>query len=574
MRMIVLLLGLLPLFANPLQAKRVALVIGNAVYDKTKPLRQQPNLHNTREDADLVSTTFKNLGFDVILLKDATKPSIKKGMADLKTRGKGADIGLVYFSGHGMEVNGANYVCPVGAPQLSRRSDPEVYHVSLSSILQSMESSGIQAKMVVLDCCRNDPFKPVPKSITPGAADKSGGLAVLDRIPHSTLVMYAAGPGQFATSGPGKNSPFTEIFCSVVKDPKISCFEAFFQVSDHVKKKTNARQQPWVKFDGAADAFRKFTFHGTSPAASDSNTGVVSSGQQDTSAMSEEIARIEKEREDALANGSTAVSLADARLKKENEALSVFLRGWLANQESNSGFAWVSDFAANPKYTYWKKPGGAPSSFLYQDRRELIERYPERTYTIIGKATGEFFDNFQRAVVVVSYHYDYRGKKKASGNSFNTLGLKKVGNQWKITSYDETVRRNARLPSTQAQVSAINQASADAFAAQWILNNKSNNPSDWVSDFATSVRYGYKKNGNANHAYLRQDRKELIDKFPRRSYKLLSFKVLTTSPNVATANLVYSYDYGRVKGKSALKLGLAVINGRIKITSFDEKVYK
>lgn len=559
---------------HPLAAKRIALVIGNAQYDSTKPLTQQPNLRNTRDDADHVAATFKKLGFEVVVLKDAGKADTVRALNELKIKGAGASIGLVYFSGHGMEVNGANYVCPVGA-RLASRQDPETYHVSLTSILTAMEAARIEAKMVVLDCCRNDPFKPASKSIEVGkAVDKSGGLGVLDRIPHSTLVMYAAGPGQTATSGTGKYSPFTEIFCSVIKDPKISCFEAFFQVSDHVKRKTGSRQQPWVKFDGAADAFRKFTFHGTSPVATDANTGVVSSGNQDAAAMSEEIARIERERQDALASGSTAVAPAADRLKKENDALSVFLRGWVANQESNSAPAWVSDFATNPKYTYWKKPGGAPINFVLQDRRELIERYPARTYTVLGNATGEFFDNYQRAVIVISYHYQYDGVKKATGNSFNTLGLKKVGNQWKITSYDETVRKNALLPSNGITATTINQNSAEVFEKQWLRNNASNKASDWVSDFADSVKYGYKKNGNANHAYLLKDRRELIAKFPNRAYDIVSLKISTQDPYTATANLVYSYDYGRVKGKSSLKLGLSVISGRIKITSFDETVSK
>lgn len=571
-------LALLSVFVGgvtSLHAKRIALVIGNAVYDPTKPLRAKPNLHNTREDADLISTTFKELGFDVILLKDATKPSIQNGLLQLKQRGQGASIGLVYFSGHGMEVSGENYVCPIGA-RLASRTDPDTYHVSLRSILTTMESSGIIAKMVVLDCCRNDPFKPASKSIevTPSPSTRSGGLAVLDRIPQSTLVMYAAGPGQYATSGGGKNSPFTEIFCSVVKDPKISCFEAFFRVSDHVKKQTGATQQPWVKFDGAADAFRKYTFHGTSPADNDTNTGVVSSGNQDSSAMSEEIARIEKERQDALANGATAVNAADTRLKKANDELSVFLRGWMANQASNSSFAWVSDFALNPKYCYWNQPGGAPASFLNKDRQELIERYPNRTYSVLGDATGEFFDNFQRAVIVISYHYEYQGQKNASGNSFNTLGLSKINNQWKITSYDETVRKNERIPTTSLNLSPLIQLMAQNFTAGWLKNNQSNNANDWVSDFAPSVDYCYKKDGPASHNDLLTGRQELIRKFPTRSYSILDFKLISPNDPETGALLVYTYNYGRVKGKSSLSLTLKREDGKFKITRFDEKVSK
>ena len=234
-------LGFLLIVSSPaLEAKRIALVIGNASYDPSKPLDQKPNLHNTRADADLVASTFKKLGFEVVLLKDANKATIELGLTKMRGLGSGADIGLVYFSGHGMEVNGSNYLCPVGA-RLATRQDPDTYHVNLNSILQSMESAQIKAKMIVLDCCRNDPFKPQAKSIVlKESASKANGLGVLDRVPHSTLVMYAAGPGQTATAGSGRNSPFTEIFCSVIKDPKISSFEAFFQVSDHVKRYTRS----------------------------------------------------------------------------------------------------------------------------------------------------------------------------------------------------------------------------------------------------------------------------------------------------------------------------------------------
>lgn len=565
-----------PVFA----AGRIALVIGNGNYDASKPVSERPNLRNPRSDAELVAATFRKLGFKVILLEDATKAATEQALTALKQQGEEAPLGVVFYSGHGMEVNGTNYLCPIGG-QLATRQDPDRYHVRLDTVLGKMEEAKIQAKVVILDCCRNDPFQAAPRTMEVDGqpAPRTSGLAVVDRIPQSTLIMYAAGPGQTASDGRGVNSPFTEIFTSVIQTPGISCFEAFFQVSDHVKKQTNSAQQPWVKFDGAADAFRKYTFNGSAPATGDANAGVVMPNQQDLQTMQEEIHKIREESEAAMANGATAVSpnspQALSGMAQANTEISVFLRHWISNQESNSAQAWAADFASTPKYCYWKGPGSAPQSFLLQDRQELIEKYPSRDYEVLGNATCQYFNNFREAIVVVSYHYDYNGVKHAAGNSINTLGLSKQGGNWRITSYQEEVRKNALLPTTgPVPVTEINQASADAFLARWIANNRSNRADDWVADFAPSVSYCYKKDGPANAAYLRQDRQELIDKFSNRIYQILRFNVDLTDTTHATATLDYSYDYGRPKGKSTLKLSLMLRNGRIEITRFDEKVLR
>lgn len=575
------LLALCLLSPSVFAAQRVALVIGNGNYDASKPINEKPNLRNTRSDAQLIAATFRKLGFRVILLEDASKAATEQALGALKAQGDGPSLGVVFYSGHGMEVNGTNYLCPIGG-QLASRQDPDRYHVRLDTVLRKMEDAQIQAKVVILDCCRNDPFQPTQRTMELDSepAQRTNGLAVVDRIPQSTLIMYAAGPGQTASDGRGVNSPFTEIFSSVIQTPGISCFEAFFQVSDHVKKQTNSAQQPWVKFDGAADAFRKYTFSGAAPATGDSNAGVVMPNQQDLQTMQEEINKIRHESEAALANGATAVPQSSPQtqsvMEQANTEISVFLRRWINNQESNSAQAWAADFGPMPKYCYWKQPGGTPVSFLLQDRQELIEKYPSRDYEVLGDATCQYFNNFREAIVVVSYHYQYRGAKLTGGNSINTLALSKNDDNWVITSYEETVRKNANLPGAKppAPAASINQATADAFINRWITNNGSNNAGDWVADFAPAVSYCYKKDGPADASYLRRDRQELIDKFPNRTYQVLRFDVDVTSATNATANLSYSYDYGRLKGKSSLKLMLALRNGRIEITRFDEKVLR
>ncbi len=239
---------LLILLSQPLGAKRIALVIGNGVYDATKPIDSRPNLKNTRSDARLIATTFKKLGFEVILLEDASKQTTLQGLNALRTKGAAASLAVVFYVGHGMEVSDTNYLSPINA-RLATRNDPETYHVSLNSVLQVMTEARIEAKMVILDCCRNDPFQPAPRALERDSVDqavpaRSGGLGVIDKIPQSTLVMFAAGPGQTASDGLGVNSPFTEIFSSVIQKPGLSCFDAFFEVSEHVKCQTRALQQP------------------------------------------------------------------------------------------------------------------------------------------------------------------------------------------------------------------------------------------------------------------------------------------------------------------------------------------
>jgi hypothetical protein len=297
--------------------------------------------------------------------------------------------------------------------------------------------------------------------------------------------------------------------------------------------------------------------------------------------MQEEIALIHQESQSALANGATPVPQAapvpqgPSPRDKANEEVSAFLRGWIANQESNSAAAWASDFGLFPKYTYWKGEGGAPLAFLRSDRQELIDKYPLRTYQVIGDATGEFFNNYREAVVAISYHYKYQGVKAASGNSINTLRLMKIDNNWRVMGYAETVRRNDSLPSLpKPTINTINQVTLAGFSNQWVLHNKSNNADDWVGDFAPAVAYCYKKDGLADAAYLRKDRQELINKFPSRNYNLESFTVSQNFGDHAVANAIMGYDYGRVKGRTSIRLALSLINGQIKITSYEEKLLK
>jgi len=564
---------------NILHAKRFALVVGNGKYNAAKQLHEKPNLKNAKNDAVLVAKTFRSLGFETILIEDGTLQQLYAGLERLKKEGAGAALGVVYFAGHGMEVDGTNYLLPVGA-KLTNKASARTQTLPLDAVLRDLDSAKIQAKMVILDCCRNNPF--AQGRDWEMSRNNRPGLAVIDRMPPSTLIMYSAGPGQTASDGRGVNSPFTEVFSQVIQKPNISCFEAFFRVADHVKKKTFARQQPWVKFDGAADAFRKFTFKGNAPTTIDANTGVVQMSQQDYKNMQEEINRLKQESQALQNSGSkpttSTSALAKNKLRESEVSLSVFLRSWFNNQESNSAYAWASDFAPSTKYCYWEGSGPAPLAYIVGDRKKLIEKYPNRQYSVLGKATAEWFDNYNRAVLIVSYHYEYSGVKRARGNSFITLGVKKVDNQWKIISYDENVRKNAfkpgETPPPTAKIAAITKPELDKFLTQFIQHNISNDANLWVQDFAPAVAYVYKKDGLASHAELRKGRAELIKKFPNRNYKVVSASYSGMQPTQVNASLTLDYDYGRVKGRTKLDLKVILQNGKIVIKSYNESIVK
>ncbi|MGC6458435.1 MAG: caspase family protein [Akkermansiaceae bacterium] len=198
---------------QPLGAKRIALVIGNGVYDSSKAITQQPNLKNTRSDARLISSTLKKMGFEVILLEDVGKMATIQALNQIKSRGQGASLGVVFFAGHGFEVDGNNYLVPVGA-RLSNRKDPETFHVNLNLVLNAMTAANIEAKMVILDCCRNDPLKPAPRAIgiPPSTTTRNGGMGVIDRIPQSTLIMLSAALAKPPVTGGALTAPLPRFF--------------------------------------------------------------------------------------------------------------------------------------------------------------------------------------------------------------------------------------------------------------------------------------------------------------------------------------------------------------------------
>ena len=209
--------------------KRIALVIGNADYTATSKLR------NTLNDAKAMTATLKSLGFDVITIENGTYETIKNAVYAFGDRIQDVDVSLFFYAGHGIEVDGANYLVPVDA-DIQSHLDVKQKCIPLSGVSNTMEFANDEGlNMIILDACRNNPFP----------AGKRGGTG-LARInaPSGTLIAYATDPGSVASDGDGTNGLYTG---ELIKQLKISqrIEDIFMHTRNNVETLSGGKQRPW-----------------------------------------------------------------------------------------------------------------------------------------------------------------------------------------------------------------------------------------------------------------------------------------------------------------------------------------
>jgi uncharacterized caspase-like protein len=221
-----------------LAEKRVALVLGNSAYQNVAPL---PNPVN---DGAVIAATLKDAGFDVVDSRhDLPAAETRRALRDFADRARDADIAVVYYAGHGMELDGANYLIPVDA-KLERDTDVYDEALSLERILLAVEPAR-QLRLVILDACRDNPFaKSMKKTVASRAIGR--GLAKVEPASPNTLIAYSAKAGSTALDGDARNSPFTTALAKHLTTPGLDVRRAFGFVRDDVLKNTGNRQEPFV----------------------------------------------------------------------------------------------------------------------------------------------------------------------------------------------------------------------------------------------------------------------------------------------------------------------------------------
>jgi Caspase domain len=227
------------LFATAAAAeRRVALVIGNSTY------KNAPSLPNTINDANALAAMFKSVGFEVVISRtDLGVVDFKRSVREFLITAENAEIAVVYYAGHGIEIGGINYLVPVDA-RLSRDYDVDDEAVSLDRIVWALQSVR-RLRLILLDACRDNPFAAKLRSAGMRAPSR-GGLAKIEEVSADTLVAYAAKAGSISFDGDGVNSPYATALIRHLTEPGLDIRIALGRVRDEVVAMTGGRQEPFI----------------------------------------------------------------------------------------------------------------------------------------------------------------------------------------------------------------------------------------------------------------------------------------------------------------------------------------
>jgi len=225
----------------PRTEQRVALVIGNGAYE-TAPLR------NPIHDAQAMGKVLGELGFEAKILENLNQKDMKREIQSFGEKIQKGGVGLFYFAGHGIQVNGKNFLIPVGA-KIEHEKQVEYEGVDVGSILAEMEFARNRLNIVILDACRDNPFARSFRSSTLGLASINA--------PSGTIIAYATSPGSVANDGPGENGVYTGELVKAMQLPGLRIEDVFKQVRSAVRESTGGKQVPWESSSLEGDFFFK-----------------------------------------------------------------------------------------------------------------------------------------------------------------------------------------------------------------------------------------------------------------------------------------------------------------------------
>jgi membrane protein involved in colicin uptake len=225
--------------ADAFAEKRIALAIGNSNYESV------PKLPNPARDAIAIGQMLRDAHFDnVDVIINANNQELKRALRKFETDADQADIAVIYYAGHGLEIGGINYLIPVDARLASDR-DAEDEAVRLDRVISSADSAS-RLRVIILDACRDNPFPSLMRQHGKGGRAVISGLGKTEPTSTDTLIAYAAKAGSTAEDGDGQHSPFTAAILKSLTIPGLDIRLAFGRVKDEVMRVTGSRQEPFV----------------------------------------------------------------------------------------------------------------------------------------------------------------------------------------------------------------------------------------------------------------------------------------------------------------------------------------
>jgi hypothetical protein len=219
--------------------KRVAFVVGNAAY------KNVPQLPNPAIDAKSMARVLRNVGFEVVEGANLTRDAMTAKLLEFGKKSEGADVALFFYAGHGIAVNGTNYLLPVDA-DLKSEMDVKLGAAINVDLTLEQTMADAKVKLVFLDACRDNPFAARIRSAkATRSVNVASGLAEM-KSGEGTLIAFATGPGQTALDGEaGTNSPFTRALLANIAQPGLEIQQAMTKVRAQVNDETNKAQLPW-----------------------------------------------------------------------------------------------------------------------------------------------------------------------------------------------------------------------------------------------------------------------------------------------------------------------------------------
>ncbi len=449
----VLIVAFLLVLPGPAQARRVALVIGNASYKDTAQLT------NTRNDATDIATALKRLQFEVLEGIDLDKRAMERLIRQFDQKLAGAEIALFFYAGHGMQVAGRNHLVPVDA-RLSAEGDIDFESLPLDLVLRRMEREA-KTSLVLLDACRDNPLaRNLARSMGTRSTSVGQGLAEV-KTGVGTLISFSTQPGNVALDGEGRNSPYTSALLKQIETPGRDILTILASVRGDVVKSTGGKQVPWehtsllgpvvlstlVGGEGARPAIPdQSASPQPQPGSSAAEAWPLVKDTTNVSALEAFVRRygdtfhgdLAKARLAELSKPKPAApapiissSRAPAPELSCNDAL-----GFLKSTGA-FGANPIQETAYAPKVTYYKR-GQIGRAEVVSVARDYERKFPTRIYEIDDKTLAvRVLAEKPERLCQVRFEYSYNARnniEERSGRGWSEFNVRTVGGRFEIIS--------------------------------------------------------------------------------------------------------------------------------------------
>jgi hypothetical protein len=398
---------------------RVALVIGNAKYSRFAPLA------NTLNDAQDIAKLLKERGFDVINVINGELQSMEKGVKEFAAKLKKGGVGFFYYAGHGLQINDSNYLIPVNST-ISNAIDVKYKSLPVNYLIDMMESSRNRLNIIVLDACRNDPFK-----------RGGGGLAQINSA-KGMYIAFATGPGEVASDGDERNGLFTKHLLQNIQRSNITLDEVFNQTRKGVHDESNGEQLPWT----STSVIGNFYFNIDTI---DSNT-TTPAVTPIVTPKPKEIQTVRK------ATPNLANIFSDEKLKS-------FLASLLKANAGHDLYGVLDHYgrSVEPYLTTMK----ANHNDIYQETKAFFTQWSKREYKLDSIQIKRHYEYLNTYYADISYKYHWKRsnkKRQMSGVAIMNATIKSVKDSFKITAIgtiSNTTHLDKKLDDEKKQTRTI-----------------------------------------------------------------------------------------------------------------------